>query len=286
VLAQTFRDFEIIVVNDGSTDGTEAVLRRYRDRITCITQGNRGLAASRQEGLKASHGPWIAFLDADDIWVPHKLERQINHIASHPECGMVTTDVLSFEGEQVVSDSLKDRYRVRSGYVAEHLLFGNWITPSAAMVRRECFAKVRTFDVPKPSFGEDWLMWMQIAPHYRICFIDEVLVRRRIHSNNMSRVNEEQQFQCLLRNFAIVQKLVPEIANQPELVRKALYRVCVNRASRNLADLRMELARDKLRRAIGYRPTSPLAYAYFTLSLLPKPLLGLAKRKGERGKVC
>lgn len=283
VFVQTFRDFEVVVVNDGSTDGTETILRKYESRIRCITQENQGLVASRARGLAASTGEWIAFLDADDIWLPEKLERQIAESAIHSQCGIVATDFLSFERDKIVCSSVKEWYRPGNGYVWAKLLFGNWITPSAAMVRRECFDCVKTFGLAKPGFGEDWLMWMQILPHYPVRFIDEVLVRRRIHSQNMSRVDEENQFSALLRNFDLLEKLVPEIRESPATVRKALHKICMNRGKRNLMALKLDLARDKFRRATRYKPFSTAAWIHFAIASLPDSLLNMVKERNAQG---
>jgi glycosyltransferase involved in cell wall biosynthesis len=273
VFAQSFRDFEVIVVNDGSTDGTGRLLEQFSGKIKCLTQENKGLVAARARGIEDARGQWIAFLDADDIWLPNKLERQVSEATGHPECGIIASDFLSFEGTTVVCRSVKQLYSPRNGHICQELLFGNWITPSAAMIRRGCFHKVQTFDLPRPAFGEDWLMWMQITPYYPVRFIDEVLVRRRIHSNNMSRVDEEGQFRALLRNFELVNKLVPEIGNRPELTRRALSSICINRGKRNLMESKVTLARDKFRRAISYKPYSISGWVYLALSSTPGPLL-------------
>ena len=282
VLAQTFRDFEVIVINDGSTDTTEERLAKYQDRIVYVRQENRGLAATRGRGLELAKGEWIAFLDADDVWLPRKLELQVEFAGRHPEYGIVTTDALSFEGERTVVPSLKEWYRPASGNVLENLLFGNWIPPSAAMIRRECFEKVNTFDVPPPAFGEDWLMWMQIAAYYPVYFIDEVLVRRRLHSASMSSQGGEIQFQCLLRNLEILREKIPQLKARPDLIDKAAFRICFNRGLGDLRAVRLPQARDKLRRAVAYKPYSFKALLLLAVSYLPSSVLGAIKSGWKR----
>ena len=269
VFAQTCRDFEVIVINDGSTDNTEECLAKYRDRIRYVSQENRGLAATRGRGLAAAQAPLVAFLDADDVWLPRKLERQVNAAREHPECGIITTDVLSFSGSCVVVPSLKKWYRPVSGDVLENLLFGNWIPPSAAMVRRECFEHVKTFDVPPPGYGEDWMMWMQIAADFPVCYIDEVLVRRRLHSDSMSSQNEDIQFRCVMRNLEIIRERVPKLNGQPSLIDEAKFQVCLRRGMRDIRAIRVPEAREKLKRALRCKRFSVKAWAALAATHVP-----------------
>jgi hypothetical protein len=277
VFEQTFRDFEILVINDGSTDETEARLTKYSDRIKYLKQENMGLAATRGRGVEMSRGPLVAFLDADDVWLPHKLERQVEAARQHPECGIITTDALSFLGDRVLVTSLKEWYRPASGGVLENLLFGNWIPPSAAMVRRECFDLVKTFRVPPPAYGEDWLMWMQIAAHYPVHFVDQVLVRRRRHPGGMSSQGEDIQFNCLLRNFEIIRQRVPRLNGKPNLIDLAVFRVCLRRGILDLRAVRVREARMKIKLAVRYKPLSIRAWGALAAAHLPPWVLGTAK---------
>src|SRR5687768_12105973 len=94
VFAQSFNGFEVIVVNDGSGDDLESALRPFRDCIVYLEQPNRGAAAARNVGIRAAQGRYVAFLDADDVWHPNFLERQIGYLESHPECDLVYSDAL------------------------------------------------------------------------------------------------------------------------------------------------------------------------------------------------
>jgi len=289
VFAQTYCDFEVIVINDGSTDGTEERLKKYFGRINYLKQSNRGLAATRGRAVALARGPFVTFLDADDIWLPRKLERQVEIARDHPECGIITTDVLSFSDSGVVVPSLKEWYRPVSGDVLENLLFGNWIPPSAAMVRRKCFEHVKTFDVPPPGYGEDWLMWMQVAAHYPVYYIDEMLVRRRLHANSMSSEGDDIWFRCLLRNFEIIRERVPRLNGPPNLIDEAAFRVCLRRGIRDIRAIRLLEAREKLKRALRYKPFSVKARVALAATHVPAWALGSLKHittqvKGLRGR--
>jgi len=279
VFAQTYKDFEVIVVNDGSTDNTEAALQPYRHQINYVKQKNRGLPASRERGLRASSGSLIAFLDADDIWLPTKLEKQVSFAAAHPEYGIITTDQLYFRDSKVVCGSYKDKFEVVNGFILDKILFGHWISPSAALIRRPCFEKVTTFDLPPPCFGEDWLMWMEIAAHYPVYFIDEVLVRKRLHRNNMTTYSaREDQFRCLLRGLGIVQQRIPQLAARAQLVREATFRVCFNRAVQDVYAVDLPHAREKLRLAITNKPFALNAWGLLAIVYMPEGLMRALKR--------
>jgi hypothetical protein len=278
VFAQTFRDFEVIVVNDGSTDSTEERLRRHRNRIVYVLQPNRGQSLARKAGLEVARGSLIAFLDCDDVWLPEKLERQVGAARAYEQCGIITTDVERFDEHGVTLRSLKEWHSPASGFVMEKLLFDNFIPPSAAVVRRECFDRVTTFDVPPPCFGEDWLMWMQIVPRYPVYFIDEVLTRHREHSDSMNiHEGRELQFRCMLRNLEIMQQVIPELRERPDLIRKAGCKWSFHLGVRDVEALDLAHAREKLRRAVRFRPAS--LPAWVALAATYAPLWGLRSMK-------
>jgi glycosyltransferase involved in cell wall biosynthesis len=239
---------------------------------------------SRAEGLRLASGSLIAFLDADDVWLPAKLERQVQVARAHPEYGIITTDAEKFDESGVILPSLKCWYQPTSGYVMERLLSKNWIPPSAALVRRECFELVRTFDVPQPNYGEDWMMWIQIAARYPVCFIDEVLVRNRRHSASMTSHGGEIQLECLLRNLEIMKARVPELSKRPDLVRQIVFPICVHRGRADLMALDLAQARDKLWRAVGYNPYALLAWVLLLATYAPPTVLRALKHalKGFR----
>ena len=273
VFAQTFQDFELIVVNDGSTDGTEQRLAKYRDRITYLVQERRGPSAARNRALQIVRGSLIAFLDADDLWLPTKLEKQVAFAQSHPEYGIITTDTLWFDENGVTRPSAKSLYPIKNGYVLKELLFDNWIGASAAMVRRECFDWGITYDEEPGVFGEDWLVWMQIAAHYPVYFIDEVLAKHRVHRHSFSHQNAEAQFRNLFRNLEKLQKTIPQLAARPELVRAAAFRIAWRRGWYDLRRLEIRSARDKFWRALGYKPFRPKVWALLAATYTPLVVL-------------
>jgi len=172
VLAQTERDLELVVVDDGSTDDTAQVVARYTDsRLRYIYQENGGLSSARNTGIRNSTGPWVAFLDCDDWWLPHKLERQLARAAERPEAGLVYGSVV------VVNETGDIDYVLSAaieGDVLEPLLFGNKVAGSAssAMVRRDVFDRVGMFD-EQVRYAEDWEFWLRVASAYPFAKVDE-----------------------------------------------------------------------------------------------------------------
>ncbi|MBZ5700350.1 MAG: glycosyltransferase family 2 protein [Acidobacteriia bacterium] len=277
VFAQTFRDFEVIVINDGSSDGTEQVLSPYRGRIVYLLNDHGGPALSRNRGLDAASGTHIAFLDADDLWHPEKLEKQVACAEAHPEYGIITTDAAVFDGTGILATSSKAGKHIPSGFVLEHLLFDNWIGTSCAMVRRECFEKVGKFDEERFVWGEDWIMWMRIAAHYPVYFLDEVLVQYRVHPQGYSRANLEKHFQDLLYDLDKLERFIPKLSARPELVREARFRLCLRSGWDDLQSLEVDRARDKLRRAVRYKPQSVKAWALLGSACVPPAILRAVK---------
>ncbi len=185
VLAQEFRDFELIVVDDGSTDETPQLLQEYRDSIRVLRQGNRGVSASRNAGVAAAGGGLIAFLDSDDIWLPGKLARQVDFFSRHPEALICQTEEHWVKNGRRVNPG--KRHRKRGGMIFEPSLELCLVSPSAVMLRRGLFDRVGLFDERLPAC-EDYDLWLRVSCRYPVELIETpLIVKRGGHADQLSR---------------------------------------------------------------------------------------------------
>ena len=185
VLAQSFKDLEIVVVDDGSTDETTETLRPFAERIRYIPQVHRGLAAARNVGIRVARGRYLAFLDSDDLWLPDKVSMQVARLDAEPAVGVVYCEAVLFDeaSQTVIPHSYWSHHP--SGRILPWLIRQNVVPSPTPMVRRELFDQVGPFD-ESLSACEDWDMWIRIAQVSEFAYVDRVLAEYRVHSANMS----------------------------------------------------------------------------------------------------
>jgi glycosyltransferase involved in cell wall biosynthesis len=196
VLGQTFKDYDIIIVNDGSTDETDAVAEMFlhHEKIHYIKQRNAGQANSKNTGIENSRGKYLAFLDADDVWEQSKLEKQIP-LFSDPQVGVVYSKARYIEEHVAELDfELSGEYlKPRSGNVTQYLFFDNFVPFSSSVVRRECLQEFGGFD-ESLKMGIDWDLWLRCSTKYKFDYIDETLLVYRLgHPGQMSKNTRERQ---------------------------------------------------------------------------------------------
>lgn len=191
ILAQTYRPIELLVVNDGSTDNTTKVLDKFGNQLQVVYQENAGQAAARNRGLDLAVGEFVAFLDADDIWLPEKLALQVEYLATHPEADLCNCLMENFWEQDLVDEAERLRETVHAKpYPA---------TWQGLLVRREVFGRVGTLDTGVRY--SDVREWLHRAKGMGITVgrLERVLVHRRIHSNNLSRGRGRLDPDLLLR---------------------------------------------------------------------------------------
>ncbi|MDO4575839.1 MAG: glycosyltransferase family A protein [Planctomycetia bacterium] len=188
-LAQVGVEQEILVVNDGSTDGTAAILDEYAARVRVLTQHNAGHIAARNHGVAEATGQWLAFLDADDLWEPTKLCEQEKLLAD--DIGMVYTERLNFGDLGDLPARQSESQTLYDGDLFHPLLQTNFITVSSVLLRKDLYRELGGFD-PAPTGCEDWDLWLRFAATYgpdrfRVACVREPLTRYRWRSDAMTR---------------------------------------------------------------------------------------------------
>ncbi len=185
VLAQSYRGFELIVIDDGSEDGTAQKLSRYGSFLRVISQPRRGVAAARNTGVRWCRGHYLAFLDSDDLWLPKKLEVQIDFMESHPEAQICQTEEIWIRNGVRVNP--KQRHRKPSGDIFRRSLELCLVSPSAAMMRGNFFHETGGFDEAFPVC-EDYELWLRVAVEHQVPLVAEPLViKRGGHGDQLSR---------------------------------------------------------------------------------------------------
>ena len=204
-LRQTHSPLEVVVVDDGSMDGSEEVLDSFRDRVNVIRQANRGVSGARNRGIESCRGELVAFLDADDVWLPEKLERQVERL-ERPSVGMVCCE-LELMDEQGQSLGRTTTRRFDGATLEELALLRGPGVPgagSSALVRREVLDEVGFFDETL-STSADWDFCRRVACRWDIDIVREPLVRYRQHASAMHRsveLFERDVLRCFEKMFS------------------------------------------------------------------------------------
>ena len=261
VLAQTWKDMEIIVVDDGSNDGTGEAVRRYGDRVRYFYKENEGPANARNMGIKKARGAYLAFLDSDDVWKPEKLGVQMDFMGEHPEIKLVCTD------SSIMGSSECGEGKLRRDFVGNlfPLLFSkSFIRTSTVLMTKECFGEIGYFNGEfEPA--EDYDLWLRVAKRYPVAYLCQPLVRYRKHEENISRDKvtlRGNAFRVLERHYD--PQLISAEAYHTRMSDLHLY---CGRAYLRLGDVAM--ARKAFGRSLRHTPLRIRSIRYWLKALLP-----------------
>jgi glycosyltransferase involved in cell wall biosynthesis len=210
-LGQTHQNLEIIVVDDGSTDETDRVMERYASNLKVRYfkhPTNRGIPGARNTGIRHARGDYIAFLDSDDIWLPEKVELQLQVFSQDvtQEIGVVWSDIYVIDRS---GSTRACRVNVPRELDVRQLFRRNFIIAGTAMIRRSCLDRVGLLDEELRGGSDDYDFWLRLAPHFKFRYVPARLARVRLHGGNYSSVERQ-----IRENFVITDKAV---AANPEL---------------------------------------------------------------------
>jgi glycosyltransferase involved in cell wall biosynthesis len=264
VIAQTFKDFEVLVVDDGSTDDTPVYVASHTDsRVKLIAQSNQGTAAARNNGISQAKGEYVAFLDADDLWRKEKLEKQVQILDSRPEIGLVYTwlELIDHTGKSLNKVLASDV----EGYVWKEMVTNCRISGgSQHLIRRKCFEEVGGFATDL-HFAEDWEMLIRLSSRYHFAGVKEPLVLYRQHPNNKSKNCER-----MLKDFCEIldRSLSSKVGSDVEMLRtKGMARAHLYLAWKELENSDHIKANRYCLRSIEYDPQLAGTWDYWRLTI-------------------
>ncbi len=183
-LRQTMKATEVIVVDDGSVDGTALALKAFGSKILYVRQSHQGVSAARNAGIRIAGGEWLAFLDSDDLWAPGKLSAQMEFLRKHPGLKICQTEEIWMRNGRRINP--RKYHEKPEGYCFSKLLDRCLVSPSAVMIHRDIFAEVGLFDESLPAC-EDYDLWLRIGCRFPLGLVKKpLIVKRGGHSDQLS----------------------------------------------------------------------------------------------------
>jgi len=273
VLAQDFYDFEVIVVDDGSTDGTEEEVRPYQDRICYTRQENKGAGAARNVGIRKARGQYIAFMDSDDLSRPHHLKCLSSFLDRNPECAMVVGNGGYLEGNYRNRSTIISAKRVKRleqrGITVKELFDGRVVRLQGTMTRKTVFEEIGLLDEWfRLSYDLD--IALRIIKDHQIGFINEEVYLWRQHGDNISSNDELRSRE----NLRALEKLAADFPEGVEQIgKRAFFGLCAHRYYRLAKALYRKGdkkgSHEALRQAIALRPLS-IKYRLYSIHWFAK----------------
>ncbi|MDI6883463.1 MAG: glycosyltransferase [Patescibacteria group bacterium] len=197
VLSQTYQNLEVIVIDDGSTDNTQEVVKSFNDpRIIYIWQENKGPAAARNTGIKKTQGKYIAFLDSDDFWLKEKLEKQVRFLEENPEVGLLGSGCYQLDEKgEVIGEKI---FPAENKVLQKILIKYNPFIQSSVILRKEVFDRMGKYD---ENFlqSEDYELWLRIAKSHKIANLSEPLVKKRYYKESLLPGKDKEQLSFALK---------------------------------------------------------------------------------------
>ena len=252
-LTQGFAAMEVVVVDDGSTDGSPAVLRSYGDRIRVHRQANAGQSAAVNAGVGLARGEFVAFLDSDDAWLPGKVGRAVARLDADPGADLLYAAVEFMDGDSRAIPDPRPPRRTPEGEVLGELLGGNFIRTPTAVFRRAAFLAAGGYD-PDLKCVNDWDLWLRLATGRRVLRDPVPAARYRLHADqsvNLRRRLAEERVTVLERHLPRFEREAPAVA---PAARRQLASRLLKLAKLDLRDGKGDDAARRMERAVALAP--------------------------------
>jgi GT2 family glycosyltransferase len=281
VFAQTYQDREIICVDDGSEDASLKILKEIQEskesknRIQVVQQPNMGQAGARNAGAKRGTGTYLAFLDQDDLWLPHKLERQVAVLESNPDTVMVHCDMDMIDELGRVTDQTLVSTTQKSVQKGPSLsqLFG-WdpcINPSTMLIRRAAFDRIGGFDSELSRWGDDVDLMLRLKREGRFVFLEETGTQYRKHSTNFSGSGSDLMFRCADKFLQrLMTRYACESKRKKALLHRMLAQVYSDWGKMKMRSGSQSEAQHLLLRSLRYYPWKFRTYSRLIRTVVPK----------------
>lgn len=276
VLAQTYRSFEVIVVDDGSTDHTREALAPYDGQVHYIYKQNGGACSARNEGIRHAKGEYIACLDCDDLWLPEKLEYSLPVLEREPDMGFVFSPCYTIDPAGEIIGEVHYTFDLEQAYLG--LLMHNFVMAPTVVMRRSCLEQVGLFD-ESIFIPADWDLWLRLSRQFRVGYVDRPLSKYRVASNFTLRHVEQS-----VREADYVLEKQFRIANElsTSLRARIRSRLLLTHALLYLKAEECASARRMLQQSISVYPRNWCAYRYYLSSLLGARACSIAARVKRR----
>jgi len=250
VLNQTYKDYEIIVVDDGSVDGTRETLMPYMQKIRYHYKENGGIASAKNAGINLSQSEFVAFLDHDDLWVPDKLQLQMECFKENPLLGLVYAKYTSFRDGKELRTKPEKGY---SGWIFKELLAKSFIQTSTVVVKKKCLNAVGPYD-ESFSLGDEYDMFLRISKKFQCGFVNKGLTRYRVHDTNAS--NNDFLFDN--ENLGVYKKIYNNFTDldteEKKILRKRIARYSMKVAEGLNSQGKLEESKKYQKEALRYLP--------------------------------
>ncbi len=270
LIAQSFRDYEVLLVDDGSTDNTEQLVRRRPEPIRYFYQPNAGPAAARNYGIKEARGEFVAFLDSDDLWEPRFLGNMVGFLRSNPKIDIAFCQFITInDRDEIIERNSKKPY---SGRIASRLFASTFITTPSIVARRKVIINEGGFNESMLT-NEDYDLWLRLALKHEFGLVEEPLCLRRSHPGTQSRngdpgpsIRKAEMLDNYYRQFGKQAGITPAVAHL------RLGKVYHSAGKRSLKAGHFRQALRLLHSSLAYRPFAPDVWARYGLAAILVPI--------------